>query len=123
MTTASARPRAEIATPSGTTEPRRLAVELAAREQLWRPHVRFSHPRHYARLLTGTGWEAWLLTWLPGQSTGLHDHGGSAGAFTVLEGVLEETVLAAEGERLVRRSRPFVRGEVRPFGEHHVHDV
>ena len=38
-------------------------------------------------------YEAWLLTWLPGQSTGLHDHGGSAGAFTVLSGVVEESTL------------------------------
>jgi predicted metal-dependent enzyme (double-stranded beta helix superfamily) len=103
--------------------PARIAAELALREQLWRPHVRFRHPRHYTRLLARPGWEAWLLTWLPGQSTGLHDHGGSAGAFAVLEGVLEETVLTGGADALVRRSRPYTSGQVRRFGSHHVHDV
>jgi predicted metal-dependent enzyme (double-stranded beta helix superfamily) len=34
--------------------------------------------------------ELWLLTWLPGQQTQPHDHGGAAGAFTVLAGELSE---------------------------------
>lgn len=101
-----------------------LALQLAARDQLWRQHVRFSYPRHYTRLLARPGWEAWLLTWLPDQATGLHDHGGSAGAFTVLEGALAETVLAADADgRLTRRVRSYGRGAVRPFGARHVHDV
>ena len=33
----------------------------------------------------------WLLSWLPGQGTPPHDHGGAAGAFTVLVGELAET--------------------------------
>jgi predicted metal-dependent enzyme (double-stranded beta helix superfamily) len=128
--TASARPSPDLATDltSDLTtdlahDPGRLAAELAARDQLWRPHVRFRHPRHYTRLLARPGWEAWLLTWLPGQSTGLHDHGGSAGAFAVVEGILEEAVLAPEAGRLVRRLRTYAAGEVRAFGRHHVHDV
>lgn len=125
MTTAPARPRGGLPAPAAADlrTPADLARDLAARDQLWRPHIRFSHPRHYTRLLARPGWEAWLLTWLPGQATGLHDHGGSAGAFTVLDGVLEETLLAPHGDRLVRRSRPYARGEVRPFGRDHVHDV
>jgi predicted metal-dependent enzyme (double-stranded beta helix superfamily) len=130
--------------PARGVQPGRLAARLAADQQLWRPQVRFAHPRHYIRLLAHPDWEAWLLTWLPGQSTGLHDHGGSAGAFAVLDGVLDETVLASEGGRLGRRSRAYAqgqvrasseggrlgrrsrayaRGQVRAFGCHHVHDV
>jgi predicted metal-dependent enzyme (double-stranded beta helix superfamily) len=67
--------------------------------------------------------EAWLLTWLPGQSTGLHDHGGSAGAFAVLDGVLDETVLVPDEHSMARRNRPYAAGEIRGFGRHHVHDV
>ena len=103
--------------------PRRLAAELAAREQLWRPHVRFSHPRHYTRLLARPGWDAWLLTWLPAQATGLHDHGGSAGAFAVLDGELHETLLVPDGDRVARGVRRYARGEVRGFGVRHVHEV
>src|ERR1700758_596155 len=34
--------------------------------------------------------EAWVISWLPGQATGFHDHGGSAGAFAVVWGTLVE---------------------------------
>ncbi|MHA3702591.1 cysteine dioxygenase [Jatrophihabitans sp. YIM 134969] len=36
--------------------------------------------------------DVWVISWLPSQSTQLHDHGGSAGAFTVVRGVLTESV-------------------------------
>ena len=46
--------------------------------------------RWWARLALTDGVELWLLTWLPGQHTKPHDHGGAAGAFTVLSGELSE---------------------------------
>jgi len=46
--------------------------------------------RWWARLALTGGVELWLLSWLPGQGTGPHDHGGAAGAFTVLLGSLAE---------------------------------
>jgi predicted metal-dependent enzyme (double-stranded beta helix superfamily) len=104
----------------------RLAQELARRPDLWQPQVQFAHDTRYSVRVAVTGdYEAWLLTWLPGQSTGLHDHGGSAGAFVVLEGVVDEATLApARGHgpsALVRRT--LKAGRVRAFGEHYVHDV
>jgi hypothetical membrane protein len=36
------------------------------------------------------GHEVWVISWLPGQATGFHDHGGSAGAFAVVWGTLME---------------------------------
>jgi predicted metal-dependent enzyme (double-stranded beta helix superfamily) len=110
-------------------KPRQLAVDLARRTELWQPHVRFSEPRHYHRLAAEEGWEAWLLTWLPGQSTGLHDHGGSAGAFAVLSGAVEETVVlprraeAGEPQRFDPLTRRYSAGSVRAFGSRHLHDV
>ncbi|WP_222426813.1 cysteine dioxygenase [Amycolatopsis rhizosphaerae] len=47
--------------------------------------------RWWARLALTDGVELWLLSWLPGQHTPPHDHGGAAGAFTVLQGRLTET--------------------------------
>jgi predicted metal-dependent enzyme (double-stranded beta helix superfamily) len=118
-----ARPRAALANP----EPRLLAARLAADEQLWRPHVRFRQPRHYTRLVARPGWEAWLLTWLPGQSTGLHDHGGSAGAFAVLQGTLHESVVVPDRyhdmPRVTTRARAYGAGALRSFGARHIHDV
>ncbi|WP_448608964.1 cysteine dioxygenase [Geodermatophilus sp. URMC 60] len=61
--------------------------------------------------------QVWLLSWLPGQGTDLHDHGGSAGAFAVVRGVLSEAVGAREGVAELSA------GRVRHFGPHHVHRV
>ncbi|OLE26605.1 MAG: cysteine dioxygenase [Actinobacteria bacterium 13_1_20CM_3_71_11] len=74
------------------------------------------HERWYTRLVAADDHEAWLLTWLPGQGTDLHDHGGSAGAFTVLAGRLTEQTV---GVRLMDRG--YSRGATREFGPHHVH--
>jgi hypothetical protein len=54
--------------------------------------LRFTGPqRWWARLALTEEIELWLLSWLPGQGTAPHDHGGAAGAFTVLLGELAET--------------------------------
>jgi len=82
-----------VASISPALVPRQIALSLAERRDLWKPRVRFTESRFYLRLAAGPGWEAWLLTWAPGQSTGLHDHGGSAGAIVVLAGELDESVL------------------------------
>lgn len=53
--------------------------------------LRYGHSeRWWARLALTSGVELWLLSWLPGQGTGPHDHGGAAGSFTVLLGELAE---------------------------------
>jgi cysteine dioxygenase type I len=46
--------------------------------------------RWWARLALTDGVELWLLSWLPGQHTEPHNHGGAAGSFTVLQGELRE---------------------------------
>ncbi|GAA1348150.1 cysteine dioxygenase [Saccharothrix algeriensis] len=46
--------------------------------------------RWWARLGLTEGVELWLLSWLPGQGTEPHDHGGAAGSFAVLTGELTE---------------------------------
>jgi predicted metal-dependent enzyme (double-stranded beta helix superfamily) len=110
------------------TSPRlhHLVRHLAERTELWMPHVRFAAASRWSVRVAATDeFEAWLLTWLPGQSTGLHDHGGSAGAFTVLRGVLEESTMPPAWQRgpaaLVHRALPV--GRVRAFGADLVHDV
>jgi len=78
--------------------------------------------RWYARLAVAADHEVWLLTWLPGQSTDLHDHGGSAGAFAVLSGVLTEHTVAP-GTRPALVPAPQPAGAVRAFGPRHVHRI
>ncbi|MEU0339234.1 cysteine dioxygenase family protein [Streptomyces bobili] len=68
-----------------------LARSVAADRSQWEHLVRFdATTRWYHRLRTGPGYEVWLLSWLPGQGSGLHDHGRSSGVLTVLEGTLTE---------------------------------
>src|SRR3954463_16792657 len=46
--------------------------------------------RWWTRLHADESVDIWLLTWLPGQLTDLHDHGSSAAAFLVARGRLQE---------------------------------
>jgi mannose-6-phosphate isomerase-like protein (cupin superfamily) len=100
--------------------PLAVARRYAARPATWSKLVRYDvDERFYTRVGGTPDHEVWLLTWLPGQGTDLHDHGGCAGAFTVVSGVLvEETVL---GGRL--RPRRLSAGSGRAFGPRHVHRV
>jgi Cysteine dioxygenase type I len=109
----------------GRLSPARLSKivsSLAAQPDTWSGLVRFDAGRRwYRRLELADDHEVWLLSWLPGQGTGLHDHGDAVGAFAVALGhVRERTVLA--GGRQVRH-RDVVQGSVRAFGSEHVHDV
>lgn len=112
----------------GSLRPKQLASiaqQLAAQVDVWRPLLHFDfEKRWYTRLTTGEGWEAWLLTWLPGQQTDLHDHGGSSGAFTVLEGQLQELTPAPRGSEPARTTSRTLRSpHVRAFGPSHIHQV
>ena len=63
--------------------------------------------------------DVWLISWVPGHSTELHDHGGSLGALTVLSGALHE--YRWDGERL--RRRRLDAGDQAAFPLGWVHDV
>lgn len=69
--------------------PSRLAAlaQAAASGHDWAAQVQYRQgERWYQRLEQGGNHEVWLLSWLPGQRTGFHDHCGSAGAFAVVHG-------------------------------------
>jgi predicted metal-dependent enzyme (double-stranded beta helix superfamily) len=96
---------------------------VAARPDRWSELVRFDAGRRwYQRLDLADDHEVWLLSWLPGQSTGFHDHGRAAGAFAVAQGRIQERTVAAGGRPPVRHLT-VAEGGVRRFGSHHVHDV
>ena len=64
-------------------------ARLAEQRTLWESLVRYDPvSRYYARMSSEPYYEAWLLTWVPGQGTDWHDHGGSAGAFLTVRGTL-----------------------------------
>jgi len=100
----------------------RLVSSIAGQPGRWQPTVRFDPARRwFARLELTTDLEVWLLSWLPGQGTGFHDHGAAVGAFTVAQGELTERTVPAG--RVTAARRVLVAGQARPFGPEHVHDV
>ncbi|WP_299541938.1 cysteine dioxygenase family protein [uncultured Streptomyces sp.] len=102
--------------PSTVAEFVGLARSVAADRAQWAPLVRYdTTTRWYHRLRTGPGYEVWLLSWVPGQGSGLHDHGASSGVLTVLEGRLTEHTL--------RGDLSLAAGAQRVFAPGYVHEV
>lgn len=100
-----------------------IAAGVAAAPEQWPVAPRFNPvDRWYHRLHLAGDHEVWLLTWLPGQGTEWHDHGGSAGAFHVFGGTLTEETVSLGDDRPPRvTSRELGEGAGRRFGSHHVH--
>ncbi|MGW6456378.1 cysteine dioxygenase [Streptomyces sp. NPDC055078] len=93
-----------------------LARTIAADRAQWSPLIEYdATSRWYHRLRTGPGFEVWLLSWLPGQRSGQHDHGPSSGVLTVLGGALTEHTR--------RASRELTTGAQRVFAPGYVHEV
>lgn len=108
--------------------PRQLAdltlhYAAAYRAGAYAVHYR-ADERWHRRIHCDSRVDVWLISWLPAQATELHDHGDSAGAFTVVTGELTELqpVVLGDGavalRSAVRRSPATV-----AFGTEHVHDV
>jgi predicted metal-dependent enzyme (double-stranded beta helix superfamily) len=111
--------------------PRQLAAEvrrLTAAPAEWVARVRLDpEGRWYEQIRVDDSCELWLISWLPGQSTGFHDHGGANGAFGVVWGELDEHMVArgpaGSAGSVGSAVRAVSAGQVRSFGAHHVHDV
>lgn len=102
--------------PSTVAEFVGLARSIAADRSQWEHLVQYdATSRWYHRLRTGPGYEVWLLSWVPGQGSGLHDHGRSSGVFTVVQGALTE--------RTERGTRALGVGTQQVFAPGYVHEV
>jgi rhodanese-related sulfurtransferase/mannose-6-phosphate isomerase-like protein (cupin superfamily) len=102
---------------SRTPEELANIVSLFASSDDWMDKVRLrAEHRWYERLYHGPDYDIWVISWLPGQSTGFHDHGASSGAFVVATGILEEH-RPGERPRVIHPDRP------RAFGPDYTHDV
>lgn len=76
--------------------------------------------RSYELLLSTEHYDAWLIYWPAGAGLDAHDHGGSGGAFAVVDGALEEDVIDEVGGTVTRRVGA---GESVEFAGDHVHAV
>ena len=75
--------------------------------------------RWFTRIHGDDELDVWLISWVPGEPTELHDHGGSLGALTVLSGSLNE--FRWDGKAL--RRRRLEAGDQAGFPLGWVHDV
>jgi len=100
----------------------RLVAATAHDSARWSDLVRYDPiSRWYCRLERADDYEVWLLSWLPGQRTGFHDHGASSGAFVVTLGALTERGVVTGQHQ--DSARTITKGAVRAFGPDYVHDV
>ncbi|HVV09779.1 cysteine dioxygenase family protein [Amycolatopsis sp.] len=105
--------------------PVRVALQYAVDRDRWRHLLRYDLDQRFSALITADAQEeVWLMGWLPGQHTDLHDHALSTGAFTVVSGSLSETVARrAPGGRAVTELHALAAGQSRVFGPGYVHQV
>jgi predicted metal-dependent enzyme (double-stranded beta helix superfamily) len=97
----------------------RLVDHVAARRELWAPHLDTNATtRTYAALHRDESADVWAIFWLPENDTGWHDHDTSSGAVHVVDGALEEhALLLARPERRTR----YGAGASFSFGPSHIH--
>lgn len=92
---------------------------LATTSELWSPFIpAVGSSRSSVHLLETQALDVWLLGWPPGTCVEPHDHGASAGAFTVVRGTLIEVRWSGE-----QRRRVVAPGEVISIAARVVHDV
>jgi predicted metal-dependent enzyme (double-stranded beta helix superfamily) len=100
---------------------RGLVEEIAARTDLWQPLViTDAHRRRYRLLYEDPRLDIWILSWMPGQKTGFHDHGNSNVALTRLQGVVLEQHIRLGSANIARELCPG-RTQLGPAG--YIHSV
>ena len=99
-----------------------LVRATAADTHRWQSRLRLpdGKDRWWTLLSTNNRVDVWLLSWLPGQTTDLHDHGFSAAAFTVIHGQLSETQIDPHGRTIIHSRPP---GSVAWLAPGAIHDV
>jgi Cysteine dioxygenase type I len=97
-----------------------LARDVATGIEPWSGPVPLAE-RKYQLWERTADYELWVIYWPVDVGLLLHDHGGSAGAFQVVDGLLEETSTTLRGRRLQRRL--IGPGHGKSFGPEYVHSV
>jgi predicted metal-dependent enzyme (double-stranded beta helix superfamily) len=98
-----------------------VAHELAARTELWEPlvHDDATH-RRYELVYEDDRMDAWILSWMPGQGTGFHDHYISGVGLCIARGCVREDLMVYGGEP---QSRALQEGDTRRGGPGYIHRV
>ena len=111
-------PRAGILTPGELED---LARDLVERPELWEHLVRVdSDQRRYELIYEDERVDAWVLSWMPGQGTGFHDHYISSVGLCCARGSVREDLMVYGGEHTELQLRP---GDSRQGGPGYIHRV
>lgn len=98
-----------------------IARGIAAQRDLWEPLVRVdADQRRYELVYEDDRMDAWVLSWMPGQGTGFHDHYVSGVGLCVASGVVREDQMVYGSEHLARVLGP---GDTRKGGPGYIHRV
>jgi predicted metal-dependent enzyme (double-stranded beta helix superfamily) len=86
-----------------------FVARLAGRRDLWTPLVVSDRSRRRYRLMfEDERLDVWVLSWMPGQATGYHDHAASNVALMALQGSVLERRLRAGEPSIEQRLLPGV---------------
>jgi hypothetical protein len=104
-----------------TDELEEAARALALRTDLWEPLVHDDRAhRRYELVYEDDRMDAWILSWMPGQGTGFHDHYISSVGLCVASGAVREDLMVYGAEAQSRELRP---GDSRQGGPGYIHRV
>ena len=98
-----------------------VASTIAARTDIWEPLVHGNPERRcYELVYEDDRMDAWVLSWMPGQGTGFHDHYISGVGLCVARGCVREDIMVYGGEP---QSRRLCEGSTRQGGPGYIHRV
>ena len=104
-----------------TYELEQLAVDIFERGEIWQPLVRTdAEQRRYELIYEDEQLDAWVLSWMPGQGTGFHDHYISGVGLCCARGCVREDLLVYGGPDIELQLRP---GDTRQGGPGYIHRV
>jgi predicted metal-dependent enzyme (double-stranded beta helix superfamily) len=98
-----------------------IAGEIADRTDIWEPLIHAdTERRRYELLYEDERMDAWILSWMPGQGTGFHDHYISGVGLSVAAGCVREDLMVYGREHQPRQLRA---GDTRQGGPGYIHRV
>jgi hypothetical protein len=98
-----------------------IARQVAARTDLWEPLAHCDlERRRYELVYEDDRMDAWVLSWMPGQGTGFHDHYISGVGLCVASGCVQEDLMVYGSEH---QSRQLRAGDSRQGGPGYIHRV
>jgi hypothetical protein len=98
-----------------------VALAMADQLELWEPLVRVdASRRRYELMYEDERMDAWVLSWMPGQATGYHDHYISGVGIAVAAGGVREDLLVYRGDDIALHLRT---GDSRRGGPGYIHRV